>query len=107
MTYFISKVGSIQVILDSLDMKTDENDDQKSGESHPVSVQRSTKSKRSSKKFFSKEFVKHLIPDNVNEVEFIYRVNFEAGKGQTHTYTFALTFEPKLFIHCTKIQSSH
>ena len=80
-------MGSIQVILDSLNVKTDENDEQKSGESHPVTVKRSAKFKRASKKMFrGKEFVRHLISNNINEVEFIYRVNFEAGKGLIYIY---------------------
>jgi len=77
-------VGSIQVILDSLEL---ENCDQKSGEAHPVPVKRSAKFKRSSTKMFrGKEFVRHLISNNINEVEFIYKVNFEAGKGLIYIY---------------------
>ena len=80
-------MGSIQVILDALELKSDGNAEQKIEEAHPVPVKRSTKSKQSSKKIFrGKEFVKHLIPNNINEVEFIYKVNFEPGKGLIHIY---------------------
>ena len=36
--------------------------------------------------FRGKEFVRHLISNNIKEVEFIYKVNFEAGKGLMYIY---------------------
>ena len=103
MTFFILKVGSIQVILDSLDLKkrpyelgssvTDIGrklstiDEQKK---QPVSVNGTTHIHEPSNNLRGKmrnsvsykHYVRQLIPENIKDVEFIYNVNFETGKGK-------------------------
>ena len=84
MTFFILKVGSIQVILDSLDVK-------KHAWSaiaviaNPVrndSIYSVTKEHLQKK---GSHYVRQLIPYNIKNVDFIYKVNFQTGKGQHHT----------------------
>ena len=71
------KVGSIQLILDSLDLRTEEQSDfQPHQKQRRVTVL----------KKHGYSFAKRLVPDNVREPGFIYRVNFEAGKGQDDSY---------------------
>ena len=93
-------------MLDSLDLKNEEYHEKnsawsyllqsfpttgESSEANPVPVRRvrsSTKTSSSIKKVFrGSDFVRHLIPDNIKEVEFIYKVNFDAGKGLTGIFS--------------------
>ena len=94
------KVGSIQVILDSLNLKTEEKDydeeNQPRGEqkpARPISLSKNEPQKEEPKKRKSltasvkknmrgKQYVRRLISNNIKEIEFLYRVNFQAGKGQ-------------------------
>ena len=73
------KVGSIQLILDSLDLRTEEQSDFK-----PHQKQRRVTVTALKKHGYS--FAKRLVPNNVREPGFLYRVNFEAGKGQDDSY---------------------
>lgn len=71
-------MGSIRLILDSLDLNREEYD-------HELHQKRLLQARRSSEKAIQKffrgsNFVRHLIPDNIKEVEFIYKVNFDAGR---------------------------
>ena len=81
-------------MLDSLDLKNEEYYEQKrtwsyllksyptTGESRSIRARRVRSGTESIKKVFhGSDFVRHLIPDNIKEVEFIYKVNFDAGKG--------------------------
>ena len=79
-------MGSIQVILDSLDVK-------KHARSaiaviaNPVrndSIYSVTK-EHLPKKGEGSHYVRQLIPYNIKNVDFIYKVNFQTGKGQHHT----------------------
>ena len=90
----------IRVILDSLDRKNPEDNPKR--DPNPYET--------------GSKYVKDLIPDNLNgtetqtetrtetktetQTEFIYRVNFEAGKGQNNLqiYSLASAFELKLVI---------
>ena len=93
-------MGSIQVILDSLDLKTEEKDydeeNQPRGEqkpARPISLTKNEPKKEEPKRRKSitasmkknmrgKQYVRRLISNNIKEIEFLYRVNFHAGKGQ-------------------------
>ena len=96
-------------MLDSLDLKNEEYHEEnsawsyllqsfpttgESSEANPIPVRRvrsSTKTSSSIKKVFrGSDFVRHLIPDNIKEVEFIYKVNFDAGKGPTGIFPLSL-----------------
>ena len=90
-------------MLDSLDLKNEEYHEQNSawsyllqsfpttGESSPVNQAQKIQVRRVSetikKVFRGSDFVRHLIPDNIKEVEFIYKVNFDAGKGLTGIFS--------------------
>ena len=103
MTLLISKVGSIQVILDSLDLKKRPNELTSSvadigrklstfveQDQQPVSLNGTTHIHKPSnnlgdkmrKKVSYKHYVRQLIPENIKDVEFIYEVNFQTGKGK-------------------------
>ena len=83
--FFVCKVGSIQIILDAL------------------KLQKPKKFRRGEFKFSQlcpakkttpldqrgRSYVRHLIPDNINDTEFIYKVNFEPGKGQNVNFFLA------------------
>ena len=88
-------MGSIRLILESLDLNREEYDQQlhplpfrAQGAAQPKTlVKRRRSTAESIKKFFrGSEFVRHLIPDNIKEVEFIYRVNFDAGTDKIDVY---------------------
>ena len=88
------KVGNIQLILDSLNNHKTEADEGNSSSSDLLQFRPSSGPKanpkslvnerrRSSKFraiFRSTGFVKNLIPNNINDFEFIYEVNFNAGR---------------------------
>ena len=103
MTFLISKVGSIQVILDSLDLKKRPNELTSSvadigrklntfveQDEQPVSVNGTTHIHEPSnnlgdkmrKSVSYKHYVRQLIPENIKDVEFIYKVNFQTGKDK-------------------------
>ena len=103
MTFFILKVGSIQVILDSLDLKkrpyelgSSVTDIERKlstiveQEKQPVSVNGTTHIHEPSNNLRGKmrnsmsykHYVRQLIPENIKDVEFIYNVNFQTGKGK-------------------------
>ena len=65
------KVGSITLILDSMDLRTEEQGDEREKK----------KSRVGTLKKHGYSFAKRLIPKNIKQPEFIYKVNFEAGKG--------------------------
>ena len=72
---FVWKLG-IQVMLDSLDLKNDEDDEKRDKNQYSHTV--------SEKKRRGSNYVRYLIPDNLPEkcTDFIYQVNFEPGEGQ-------------------------
>ena len=77
------KVGNIKLILHSLDNHQDEKRDLKQrrenvAESIAVPIKKSGTLKQ---KMGVSSYARQLIPYHVNESLFIYRVNFEAGKG--------------------------
>ena len=90
----LQKVGNIQLILDSLNNHKPEADEGNSSSSDLLQFRPSSGPKanpkslvnerRSSSKFRaifrSTGFVKNLIPNNINDFEFIYEVNFNAGR---------------------------
>jgi len=65
------KVGSITLILDSMDLRTEEQGEERDKK----------KSRVGTLKKHGYSFAKRLIPKNINVPDFIYKVNFEAGKG--------------------------
>ena len=69
--FFVCKVGSIQIILEALKLKK------------PTKFRRREFDKR------GRSYVRHVIPDNINDPEFIYKVNFEPGKGQNVNFFLA------------------
>ena len=76
-------MGNIKLLLHSLDNKTDEKRDQTQRRdavqtSVGVPTQRSGTLKQ---KMGVSAYARQLIPAHVNDPMFIYRVNFEAGKG--------------------------
>ena len=87
MAFNFVKVGSIRLILDSLDLMKEENDFQKTVGFTTIPVKHVRSGSKSIRKFFrGSDFVRHLIPNNIKEVEFIYKVNFDAGKGEIGGY---------------------
>ena len=85
-TFFYLKVGSIQVILDSLDVK-EHGRSAIAAIAVPVrndSIVSITK-EHLQKKGKGTHYVRQLIPYNIENVDFIYKVNFQTGKGQHHT----------------------
>ena len=63
-------------MLDSLDLKNDEDDEKRDKNQYSHTV--------SEKKRRGSNYVRYLIPDNLPEkcTDFIYQVNFEPGEGQ-------------------------
>ena len=110
-------MGSIHIILDSLDLKKEEEDNEKHDEENqppgerrqaqPVSLKKSDSQRKTSKgkkslhdsmktKVRGKKYATQLIKNNMKDTEFLYMVNFRAGKGQNDQFTVAF-FKRKLF----------
>lgn len=107
-TFFVLKVGSIHVILDSLDLKGQHEVPSlvtdigkmtistiESGQDKPPDLVKNTTFL--DKTIKGSHYVRKLIPHNMKNVEFIYEVNFQAGKGHYHAYSLASAFGFKLY----------
>ena len=129
--FFVCKVGSIQVILKSLERKKPRRFRRGPGTQMPTTknIERQMFSvgdpearrgafklsqPRPAKKTtpfdrrgrtYRRSYVRRLIPNNINDTEFIYKVNFDPGKGQNENYSLAKTFESKFLI--ISINSMH
>ena len=94
---------NIQVILDSLDLKKEKYNEkrdkyQRRGGfkfSLPVQPRRTSYLEKSVR---ARSYVSYLIPHNINDIEFIYQVNFEVGKGQNDKYSLG-SFLEIIFLH--------
>ena len=76
-----SKVGNIKLILHSLDNRKDEKGDLKQRRENVRSSSYARQRIPVHVNVRSSSYARQLIPVHVNDPEFIYRVNFEAGKG--------------------------
>ena len=104
----LQKVGNIQLILDSLNNRKTKADEENSFSSDVLQFSSSfgqkanpkpivKERKRQSKFraiFRGTEFVRNLIPHNINDFEFIYEVNFNAGRVKLTLIRYFLEFLP-------------
>ena len=83
--FFVWKVGSIEVFLESLELKKR----RKFRRGYFKFSQICPAKKTTPLDKRGRSYVRHLIPDNINDTDFIYKVNFEPGKGQNVNYFLA------------------
>ena len=73
--------------------------DKTTGEAIPVLKERSKTSSKFKTIFRGTEFVRNLIPKNINDFEFIYDVNFNAGRVKsTFVRGGSMIFRPPTFL---------
>ena len=93
---------NIQVILDSLDLKKEKYNEKRDKNQRrggfKFSLPLQMKGTSLEKSVRARSYVSYLIPHNVNDIEFIYQVNFEVGKGQNDTYSLG-SFLEIIFLH--------